>query len=376
MVRYISIRRMVNRSGSTDTSVTPNVADGSEYEYDLDKFLPNHTANANPATQAPKAHFLDQTSEDIGIDQGLIFPETSAQRVMRNRIQGQIAISGDIQVPVYPTGVPTLFYYALGHSSEPSGGKYRISTNSGAAAPWAFQMGVGKDLKEHRFTGCVVRTFTIDFDPSEVVLATFGILARKELTEGTILGVHAGSKNSYVTFGKYGVTPAKGDYNKADRAFGGTEVKTFISKDGSAISESGNNSDQVNNVESMSIEMDNGFIDDHYAIGDQYLPNAYVQNFTVNGSMELGYSDHSDYKDVVTEKEWIVRLKAGYGRGGDARGFEVNLPQIALKTANLPTEGTDRYLLNIDWEGERKGGSNDLITIDITHPETKAVLQL
>ena len=363
--RYVAIRR-----GATGTSA----GDIAKQEFNY-KTFEGVTVNGDPSDIEPIAHFLDQTSEDIGQDRGLIFPETSAQRVMRNKIAGQVAVSGDIQVPLYPTGTTTMIYYAMGLRST-EGSNHRITNRN--TAPRVFQMEIGKDRRPHQYVGCVVRTMTIDYDPSEVVLVTFGIMCNRELKTFPAFKPNytQGNKNeSYYTLGKYKAgTGNPGDYNIADRAFGGVEIDVFAKKGNTSGAWS--NGDMVKNVESFNIEVDNGFIDDNYVIGDRHLPNAYIQNFTVNGSMELGYSDNSDYVAVLNEQYQRYRFLAGYGSGGTRRKVDVELPQIALKTGNLPTEGTDRYLLNIDWEAERKGGTgadkDDLIIIDVANGESAA----
>ena len=339
-------------------------ADSREFDYEtwITQTPATPKASYTPSADTPIAHFLDQTSEDIGQDRGLIFPETSAQRVMRNKIEGQVAISGDVQVPIYPTGAATLLYYTLGSSTGDNTHVIKSST------PKVFQMSIGKDKAQHRFVGCVVRTLTLDYDPSEVILGTFGIMCRKELETTALPGRH--SNNHFFT--------EFPDYNIAERAFGGVEVDTSIKKGN--ISGNFDDDDLVTNVESLSVEVDNGFIDDNYVIGDRHLPNAYIQNFTVNGSMELGYDKSSDYVGIVEEDSWRVLMSAKYGTGNSERIFSTELPRIALKTGNLPTEGTDRYLLNVDWEGERIGGSgankDDLIVVTVKNQETKAKMEL
>ena len=216
-----------------------------------------------PHTGNNKGHYLDQTSEDIGMDRGLIFPETSAQRVMRNKIPGQVGVSGDIQVPFYSKGTPTLIFYALGKnvpvegtSYNPPGNlpshanldKHTITAADNSASIPSFRMAVGKDLQEHRYNGCVVRTMTIDIDPSESVLVTFGILCRDEVERDSI--------NTADLFDGAGV-----DYNIKDRAVSGVELDMKMRKSGHTDT----SLKSYTNVESLSIEMDNGFIDDHYA---------------------------------------------------------------------------------------------------------------
>ena len=111
------------------------------------------------------------------------------------------------------------------------------------------------------------------------------------------------------------------------------------------------------------------------------MPNAYAQNLSVNGSLELGYDDEEDWDAIVGEDEWEVQMIGPQLIGGrktktsdttasaDVRQISIELPQIALKTGNLPTEGTDRYILNIDYECERKANSDDLIKVIVVNDE-------
>jgi len=99
--------------------------------------------------------------------------------------------------------------------------------------------------------------------------------------------------------------------------------------------------------------------------------------------MELGYSDYGDYKAIIDENAWKINMQGPLLNKGvlteaddttnvNMRYVGIELPRIALKTGNLPTEGTDRYILNIDYEAERESGSNDLIRVDIVNNETEA----
>lgn len=313
------------------------------------------TTWGNPLTAA-NAHYIDQTSEDIGIDQGFIFPETSAQRVMRNRIPGQIAISGDIQVPVYSVGTPTMIYYALGKVTKAANAAHasvhdRVIT--AATVPPTFQMSVGKDRREHRFMGCCVQSMTLDYDPSETLLATFTVMARQEIASAAVA---TGT-----------LFP---DYNDLERAIGGTEVNTKIGVDGGTPAD-------VNFMESVNIEMDNGFVDDNYVLGSRYVPAKYAQNHTVTGSMEIGYDSYERYEAVTDEEQWRVLLNGPVrGSGETTRQVRVELPQLALNNVNLPTEGTDRYILSLDYTGERRGNSDDLLIVTVTNAEADDTLDL
>ena len=293
------------------------------------------------------AHFLDAVSEDIGQDRGLIFPETSAQRVMRNRLPGPISISGDVQVPVYTIGTPTLFYYALGAATtetiaSPNG--HFMHTIKAANVPPTFQMEIGKDRKAHRYVGCVVKGMTIDYDPAESVLATFEVMPRKEIAAADLASV---------TFP---------DYNILERASSGTEIATEI------------NDAVADFMESVSIEMDNGFVDDNHVLGNRYIPEKYVQTLDLSGSMEIGYDSYDRYESVVDEEQWKVELSQTHGTADTTRSFKVELPQIALMTANLPTEGSDRFILSVDFKGERQASSDDLIVITVQNKEAATAI--
>ena len=329
--------------------------------------------DTSAALTSGTAQFLDQTSEDISVDMGLIFPETSAQRVMRNRIPGQIGISGDIQVPFYSRGTPTLIYYGLGAEPE-SDDNYDLDGNGAVTGlfehvlrasfdelPPTFRMGVGKDLKEHRFNGCCVQTMTFDFDPSESVLVTFGVMARREVTAGDLATLPSDF----------------GDYNEAERVVSGTEmeVKAKFGSDAEAV---------VNSLESMTIEVDNGYVDDNFVIGSKYIPEKYVQNHTVSGSLEFGYDSYDRYKSVIDED--VVKVELASSKSSLAaktdeehRFIKVELPQVALMNVSLPTEGTDRYILSIDYQGERDdtdtSNPDDLIVVTVRNEQTKAQLQ-
>lgn len=296
-------------------------------------------------TSLTNAHYLDATSEDMGQDRGFIYPNTSAGRVNRSKLKGPVKIEGDVQFPVYIDGTPSMIYYGLGGVTTTETG-----TNTGVfdhvikktTVPPHFDMEVGKDLKAHRFKSCVVKTMTFDYDPSEAFLATFSVLARKELAAGTL---------AEVTFP---------DYNIAKRAAAGTEVKTQI------------NDAAVNYLESVSIEIDNQFVDDHFALGSRYLPNKYVQGLEVTGNIEAGYGDYARYQEILDETPIKLSLKHSINSANAT--FETVLPQIALDTGNLPTEGSDRFMIKTDFTAERTATSDDIIIVNARNTEDNETL--
>ena len=306
----------------------------SEGGYDSDAF----------ASSLANAHYLDATSEDIGQDRGFIYPNTSAGRVNRSKLKGPVKVEGDVQFPVYIDGTPSMIYYGLGSC---------ISTETGSSTgifnhvikqttvPPHFDMEIGKDLKAHKYKSCVVKTMTFDYDPSETFLASFNVLARKELDSGDL---------ATVTFP---------DYNIAKRAAAGTEVVTQI------------NDASVNYLESVSIEVDNQFVDDHFALGSRYLPNKYVQGLEVTGNIEAGYNDSARYQEIIDESALKLSLKHTISADNT---FEIVLNRIALDTGNLPTEGSDRYMIKTDFTSERTSSSDDIIIVNVKNSQTNAQL--
>ena len=283
---------------------------------------------------SPNAHFIDAVSESISGDRGFLNPETSAHRLKRNKIGGGISYGGEVQVPMYPVQSTSLLYYLLGICNttvdSPSTG---LNTHelTMALVPPNFILGVGKDLMEHRFGAAVMKGCTIDYEANEVLLGTFDILVRNELLSGPLASV---------TFP---------DYNISERAFAGTEVLQFV------------DDVEVDYIENMSIEMTNNIVDDNYVLGSRLLPNKYVQGFEVTGTIEMAYSDYQRYQDFLDEESLKVELKGSYnGPAVDAtyRAIETGLPKIQLNTADLPTESSDRYLLEIEYMGERDNTDN------------------
>src|SRR3990172_10415019 len=63
---------------------------------------------------AAAAHAVDTASEDISEDHGFVYPITSAKRLARNRLLGPRLSGGEVAIPMYTRGTPTLLYYALG----------------------------------------------------------------------------------------------------------------------------------------------------------------------------------------------------------------------------------------------------------------------
>ena len=295
-------------------------------------------------SESTDIHKIDMSSDDISGDKGFIYPETVAQRLKRNRLPGGVKYGGEIQVPAYPIEAISLLYYTLGKCTSAAGSNSLFDhvIKASNMIP-SFIAAIGKDIKEHRFTGGCMKGVTIDYETGEPVLLSFDTMFRKELVPSSLS------------------TIAFPDYNVAERAFSGAEVAHKVA------------GTQVHYIESASIEIANNVVDDNFVLGDRYLPTKFIEGLEITGSMELAYSDYARYEDFLDEDEPKLELLAEYGATTTKRAFGVELPKLSLNTANLPTDSTSRYLLEVEFMAERDA-ADDAIIIKATNPKTNAQL--
>ena len=300
---------------------------------------------------AALAHAIDQVSEDISMDHGYVMPVTSAKRAARNRWLGPITGGGDVGCPMYSLGFSTLAYYALGKNVTIVGdgmngfavGAFQHTITPALTVP-AFKMGIGKDLNEHQFVGCAVKSLKMDYSIDNPALATFDMLVRKELTPNTIQ------------------TPTFPDYDVAERAFLGTEVKVEI------------DDVEVAYVRSASIEITNTLVEDNHTFGNRAIPDLVVQDLEVSGSLVLSFTDIARYNDVHDETEIKLELLFNHDtvNTNPRRDIDIVLPKISLETGKLPTDGNKEYLMNIDFKAEAENNDDELIKIIIVNEEAAA----
>ncbi len=294
-------------------------------------------------------HPVDQVSEDIGEEHGFVYTETSAKRQARNRLLGPRITGGEIAIPLYTMGTPTLIYYALGKVTTvseavgpPENFKHTIVPEN-TVPP--FRMGIGKDLNEHQFVGCAMKSLKIDYTVGEGALATFDVLVRKELSPpGTL------------------ITPTFPDYDVKERTFLGVEVVVEI-----------NDVVQTGTVRSLSIEIANDLVEDNHAFGDRFLPSLRVQAFTVTGSMTLAYDTLADYQDPLDEVEKKFEFQFSTGTEGmiDYRSVHIILEKLSFDTVKLPTDGNKEFILEVNFTAEvDPAGSGDAIQIIVHNDET------
>ena len=282
------------------------------------------------------AHAIDQVSEDISEEHGFVYTETSAKRLARNRQLGPRVSGGEIGVPMYTRGTPTLLYYALGKvvTSEPvqnlTPPNYRHVITPANTVP-SFRMAVGKDIKEHRYVGCAVKSVKIDYTVGDVALATFDLLVRKELEPGDLL------------------TPTFPDYDQKERSFLGVEVGVTV--DGRV----------VGYVRSFSLEINNDLVEDNHSFGSRFLPDLRVQGLTITGSMTLAYTNIDRYNDVLNETEGSFSLVFTKGTIGTAgyRQVDIILPKLSYDSGKLPTDSNKEYVLEVNFTAEITPGETE-----------------
>lgn len=307
----------------------------------------------NAFSAAAIAHVIDQVSEDISEDHGFKYTNTAGKRAARARMLGPRSLGGEIGVPIYSKGTPSMLYYALGSVTSAAvvntgtADLMRHTIKPASSVP-AFRMGVGKDIKEHQFVGCAVKSAKIDYSIDEPALATFDLLVRKELPPATLQ------------------TPVFPDYDTLERAFLGTEVTVDIG------------GTDVKYVRSLSIDISNGIVEDNFSFGGRELPDLRVQELEVTGSMSIVFNDIDRYNDVLNESKLDAKFvfqKGDPAADADARRVEIQIPNMSLDSANAPTDGNNEYVLDITFTAQAKVGTdNENIVIIIENTETGAQL--
>lgn len=293
---------------------------------------------------AALGHPVDQVSEDISFDHGFVNPVTSAKRAPRNRLLGPITGGGDLGVPMYSLGFSTLCYYALGKDVTVAGtpaANYKHTMTPGTTVP-AFRMGVGKDLNEHKFVGCAMKSMKLDYSTDSPALATFDVMVRRELSPPGAL-----------------ITPSFPDYDVAERPFLGVEVLAEV--------------DDVANlsVRSFDVEINNTLVEDNHTFGSRYVPVLVVQELEVKGSFSMTYDNLTRYLDVLDENEPKLEFLFQHDAVGDTehRFLNVILPKVSLDVGKLPTDGNKEYIVSVDFTAEALTNDDEVIIIEINNEE-------
>jgi len=293
------------------------------------------------------SHVLDVSGEDITGDQQYIYPLTSTGRVKRNRITGPKKFTGPIDVPIFPREAATLLYYSLGSATTvvntPVSGINTHTIKKAKTIPF-FRAHIGRDLNAHRYTGGIISGFTLDYSPEEVLMGSFDVIFRKELSVATL--------SSSVTFP---------DYNVAERAFGGVEVAATIGGSSATY------------VESASITIENNVAEDAFALGSAYLPAGIVAALEPSGSMDLRYDVNTRYTDWLNGTEVAFVLNGTYGTGTAQRRVQINCPKISYDVNRLPTDNIERFVQTIDFTPELDS-NGDPIIITVVNSRTNAQL--
>ena len=302
-----------------------------------------HTFGAN-------RHDIDVVVEDISPDRGNIYPVTSKGRTPRRKLSGPLAWTGNIETILYTLEAPTLLYYAMGAASTvvdmPTMGVNTHTITPANTIP-DFIMETGRDQVAHKYTGCAVSGYSIDFAPDAAVTANFEVNARKEQATAAL-----GS----VTFA---------DFDAAERGFSGVEVTTQM---GAA---EGGSPTTIITAESASLTYENNMEADAYVLGDQYLSGLFVNQINVTGSIEFSYQATTDYDNLVADTEQELWFDATQGAGANERGWTIKLPRISYDSGNLPTNNAERYVLSLDFTANDNAGGNS-IEIDVINADTNA----
>jgi len=290
-------------------------------------------------TKDANAHVIDVVSEDITTELGWVYPTTSAQRQKRNRLKGGITTSGEFQIPMYPLHATSAFAYVLGVGTTGAAQEdvYPHKMTLKRTIPF-FKAFVNKDLKEHVFVGGIAKTATIDYEVNEPVLLSMDSMFRKEIVKAP------------------GTATIPATYNTDDKMFSGSTTVTRIAATDSATL---GDATPSKNVESASVEINNTAVEDNFVLGSQFLPNGFVQEVEISGSMSFNFRDANkdDYATYISADgaEPAILLENSRGTFGDStngskhRYIGVTLHKVSFDTGSLPTEGNDRYVFEADF---------------------------
>lgn len=300
---------------------------------------------------AAAAHPVDQVSEDISEEHGFVYTQTSAKRLTRNRLLGPRVTGGEIAVPMYSRGTPTLLYYALGKvvTDEPVTmlvpPNFRHIITADTTIP-PFRMAIGKDLNEHQFVGCAMKGVKIDYTVGEPAMCTFDVLVRRELSPpGTLQ------------------TPTFPDYDIKERAFLGVEVGVEVDDVAATY------------VRSLSIDISNDLVEDNHSFGSRFLPELRVQGLTITGTMTIAYNLLARYQDVLDETEAKLEFIFFTGTSGtaDYRQIEILLQHVSYDSAPLPTDSNKEFVLEVNFTAQIDPVvSPEAITITVFNDEIGA----
>ncbi len=298
-------------------------------------------------------HPIDQVSEDLSEDHGFVYPTTSAQRTNRARILGPRVGGGEIAVPLYTVGTTTLIHYAMGATAttEAAAGPPANNEHKSTIANTvpAFRMAIGKDLNEHQYVGCAMKSMKLDYTVGDPALATFDVLYRKELSPPATLA-----------------TPTFPDYDVVERTFIGTEVVTEI-----------DDTPVPGVIRTFSLELNNDLVEDNHGFGDRFLPALRVQNAEVTGSFTMLYDVLGRYQDGLDEAEKKLSFLFSTGTLGMTgyRAVEVLLEKVSLDVTKLPTDSNKEYIIDVNFTAEiDTAGDSEQLQVITHNDETAAAV--
>ena len=345
---------MANRYLHTQLSGVDSDRDGTKFTYQTGDAFPSVSKDTT------NGHSIDVVSEDISTEKGFVYPTTSAQRNKRSRLLGGISVGGEFQVPLYPSHSTSLISYVLGtplatttaaDDTHSATNRHKMKLEKSVPFFTAF---IGKQEQEHQYEGGIAKSCTIDMEVGEAILMSMDCMFRRENIVTSATGIP--SPIADATF-----TP----YNNKDQVFSGTDVKTEYAADGSTFA-------SAKFIESASIEINNTVVDDNFVLGKRYIPFGFIQECEISGNMSLSFQpgNKGNYTDFTGEKTPGIKFKMSRGSGAKYREILITIPRASLDTASLPTEGSDRYLLEIEFMADSTSGTTSPINVEVVNELT------
>jgi len=309
------------------------------------------TYAADTHTFTADQHDIDVTSEDITPERGNIYPQTSRKRKARRHLLGPNTWTGTVETLLYPLHATTLLYYGMGATAfaldMPQAGVNTHTITVADTIP-SFIAAIGRDALEHKYTGCVVGGFTIDYAPDAALTGSFELDLRKEQPTATL---------DMVTFP---------DYDVLERAFSGVEVDAQMGAAEAAPT-------SVTFVEAASVSLANNFIQNN-SLNSQFNAANIVEASQITGSLDIRFDSATEYADVTADTDKSLYLTATHEALALQRDIEVRLFRISYDSTSLATTDTVRYTQTLEWTGETSltPPIDDVMEIDVVNDALEA----
>ena len=293
----------------------------------------DETCWGDEAARAQVTKGVELRSESIVGEIGALVSEVlRPDRAIHKRVQGTVAVAGDVVVELSNDGFLTLLKNAIGKYDQ-TGTRYQVrpldSTDSPAyglppgmtfyvgrdAGTIADNMGLPGDVY-FKYVGMKVNSLNIVANPNEIVTSTFNLMGKSET-------VSDGSDT--LPTATYGV-------NDPFTGFQG------------GLTIDGTSSD----VLGFNVTLNNNLATDKFYLGSRYRGSLPEQSKTVEGTISTEFKNTDMYNDFQNGTSAILRVKFDASPSGspDTEWLEVILPKIEYN--GFPVNATSKEAIVVE----------------------------